>query len=665
LFLINSTNDFQSIAAGSRNSYTIYRLITNNTGLPAGITIGDYYWNATSTRPADSVMTFQVTGVSVGRFEKYYEDAIYAKWFGCIPDDGIDDSYQAQKAFNFAIKYGKSAKVKFEGGVFNVANIVIADYDGSGNARYVSLEVSGAAPVYDANSISSRVTGFNVSDGLGFGIAVQHGANVTIRNIAFTGVGFTPSGVDGAITATASDWNMGGAISDTIDHPNAGIVIDPFTSDLTGTHQYPNSRAWYSNTIRTGSSMVNILDCSFSRFLVGVMVAPNSYTTNADNIRVDNAYLQNLKVFWGAGQRQSRDNQADHIYSIGPIETVFNGKRFGQQTGTAPTFNHCSFAGVTKYLYYGDVNFAGIKFNDVYTEGLWSLGVSGGSNPVEFNGCEINLLTSGAFSAPLLHSGGPIIFTGGVIGYFDNTYANGLPFNCTSVVINGTTMNSGAPVNFNNAVPYEQISIDNAIYNNTEALSFLKKGVVDNYMRYIEKVVLPETICKNNLGIEYQMHDPYIEQVYIENKTLHLNTTDKTAYFLSSDSNSYSIGQWVTTNTGIDYSNDFFPASRTGLGYVYAKRNDTIRLAYVPFGADSTTSYDLSTTRMKRIIQRVLYSSTINNDTLTIIHPAVGGYPGINNFIKGPGIGLNARILWTDGTKIKMSRKATASVVNQ
>ncbi len=655
--VLSGIGDLRNIT--NRRTDVIYRLLNGQLK-----NVSDLYWDPASTAQDDSVMVFRMPGTSTGRFLRYYAE-IYVEWFGAMADDGVDDSYAFQKAINFCIKHAHSAKLKCGGGVFNVKNIVIADYV-SGNANYVAFSLEGVAPAYDGSSIGAKMTELFTTDPQAFTIAIQHGANVTVRNISFRGRMQGPGSIDQTIQFTDRDWNGGGTVRDNRYSPHAAIVIDPFTADITGADRYQGALAYYSNTIRTGSSIVTIDGCAIHNYIVGVMVSPNPYTTNGDNIVFQNGQQSVNKIFWATGQRQTRDNAIINLYSVGGTAFLIDGRSFGANTGTPPTVSNSSIAGVTKYLYTSFTNFGSVKFVNTYMEGVWSLGFSDGDFPAVFDNCDINLEYGNTFQSPVLSQGGPVHFRNGYLSRFDNSYAQGFSFANSFVSFDGTTIQGGVPINFYpGSDNYGNIALDNVAYSNVEYGSMLKKGIYSSEaQKWLHGFMLPEMTVKGAMDIAYQMEGPYMEQNFIENIRVKINPVTHKGIFVSGNTKAYSIGNYLTTKTNIDYSNDIYAASRTGIGWVSAIRKDSIELSYIPFGLSENSNYDVYATRMKRFLPRFLGSVTAGSNLIKNITSAGMGIPLVGAYIKGTGIPVNTRVLSASAEQIVLSQPAAASDPN-
>lgn len=631
----------------------------------------DFYFDPASTQTDDSVMCVRPANISIGnpgRYLRYYENHINVEWFGAKPDDGIDDSYAFQKAINYGASLATAAHVKCGGGVFIVNNVVISKYV-SGNASYVALTLEGSTPSYDGVVISAKSTEIQTTDPQGFSLAIQRGANVLIKNINFRGLvaDVSGGGINALITRTDASWNSSGTVRDNHYSPHAAIVIDPFTSAVTGSDKYPNvSSSYYTNTTLGGSSLITMDGCSFRNYIVGVMVSPAPNIVNGDNIVFKNGNCYNNKIFWATGQAQTRGNSIYNLYSFGQIGTLVDGVTFGAQTGSAPTVSTSSLNGGTKYLYRVRTNFESVKFITTYSESLWSGGWSGGAFPVTFTDCNLNIEYGNTFHSPLFSEGGPISFKGGQIGSFDNTRAYGLTFKNDFVSFNGTTIQGGVPINFYpTSDSYGNISFDNVTYQNSEATSVIKKGVQESGSElFFRQFCNPSMIFQDGLNIQYRMRGPYFERVLTDSKVIHVDTIRHLAFFKSATPSLYRVNDYLTTTTGIDWNNDQFTSSATGLGWIPQISNDTIYLEYAPWGIDTTVTYPIYNTRMMRFLPRVLYNSTNGSNKLTSLISGGGGLPQVGARIKGPGIPDGTRTIFVSADSILLSANANATVTN-
>jgi len=346
------------------------------------------------------------------------------------------------------------------------------------------------------------------------------------------------------------------------------------------------------------------------------------------------------------------------------LEYLIDCRDYGSATGAPPTVLNSSIAGGTKYLYNTMSNFGSVKFVNTYMESVWSFGWNDGDFPVTFDNCDINLEIGNTFSSPVLAQGGPVQFRGGYLAYFDNTYAQGFTFANQFVSFEGTTIKGGAPVNFFPAYDmYGPISLDNVVYSNTYGRSVLKKGCFESPSRlYLHNFVIPDMTLKGPFDISYRPTDNYLDLEMTERSMkIQTDTIKHTAWFVTQNPKQYSIGNYLTTNTAVDYKNDLYQPSRTGLGWISAIGHDTITLSYTPFGLDANTGYMVTTTRLLKFIPRITGTVTAGSNMITDIVSAGDGKPMAGEYIKGTGIPANTRVAAVADNSITITQKATAS----
>jgi hypothetical protein len=651
--------EMRAVGAALLDTGTIYFRNTSGIFIP-------YKWNSTSTSTDDSVTVIQRTGTATGRFELYFENYIHVDWFGAISGDGNEDSWYVQKAINFAVASSKSPEIRFGGGNYIVNNVVIYNEGTGGNYDFVTATLKGT------NSVLSGSTVFTCTDTAGFSIAIQVAKGVTIENITFVGQSPQPSDYEDVITWTDAEWIDG--VRANIYSPHAAIMIDPFSFYLGAGNQYAGSTAYYTNTSAGGSSQITIRNCSFKYFVVAIGANLGVNTQNGDNIIATECYFEKNKIVWAAGQTQTRANVLEKSYMLFN-QFIINGGDFGQQVGTLPLVSHCNIAGGTKYLYKVNSEFAGATFSQTRMESLWSFGKSL-QMPINFTDCEITMSipgSDGAFAARLLAEGKHVNFRGGSLEWFDNTYVAGFPFYVENLSFDGVSLR-GLPVNFRPAAN-EQTLINKTLFQNCWYYTSSNEVWNASIWRGISvsalnnRAIMPgTTIIEDHPSVAayyniYRVESQKIERYSIESKTLNIDSTANTAYFLATAPEIYKVNDLLTTTTAVSYAGDIYTASMaTVLGWVYEISGDTIKLKYVPYGLDESTSYAIYLTRVPRYIGRTFGTISSGSNTITgVTYATTSSTFVVGSYIKGTGIPTGTRVTAVTATTITLSRNATGS----
>jgi hypothetical protein len=118
----------------------------------------------------------------------------------------------------------------------------------------------------------------------------------------------------------------------------AGISIDPY---------------YRGNT--SGSSGILIQQCRIRNFTVGIIISQNGVTLNGENIHVEKVAIDHVKAAYVSCQRQSKQNTVRDLICWDNIETVFEGKEYGQGLGVMPYIDGANIASYTvgKIFNYG------------------------------------------------------------------------------------------------------------------------------------------------------------------------------------------------------------------------------------------------------------------------------------------------------------------------
>lgn len=630
--------------------------------------IVQYRWNPNASGKDDSVTVIQrseagagARAASTGRFELYFENYVHAGWFGAVAGDDKDDSWALQKAINFAINNEKNPVVQVAGGTYIVNNVVIGKKSGN-EYDFVTLTLRGNT------NLVAPATQFKCDNKNGFCLNIQRGRNVLIENISFTGRSPSITSVRQMVEASEADYTAG-VIANQYSQHNA-INIDAFHSSIPAGVRYPDvPAAWYSNTVRGGTSMVTIRNCSFVNFVNGVIESPAGVMQNGDNVLVTECFFLGNKNCFSSGQTQSRANKLMGCYLLFN-QTIVNGQDYGAKQGTVADIINCNIAGGVKYLYQVNGGFSGVNVVNTFAEAVYSLGISG-DMPVTFTNSQITMVRDDSeemFVAPVIAEGRQLTFLGGSIEFFDNISAAPFVFNIYGELsFNGTKIRGGVPLN-------SYYKMGNVKFNSVNFTTVDGGGRLDETAQtpyedislVVNKHIIPGMNYKLLQGIRAEAVNDKIETVFLEQARIRVNAKTHTAYFISSNPRRYrqydalaELGPAVINRS----PHDRYSASQGSVGIVSQVSGDTIKLRYVPYGITDNSVHRLSLVRIPKFLPRIL--GDVQNGSNVIRNVQVyGGILYAGSRVKGVGIPDGAYITQVGSGTFTISLPATATANN-
>jgi hypothetical protein len=447
--VFNSFAEMRAIGAPKDNF--IYRFKYNNT-------IGDFYYDpADVTSPDDSAMVF-VTGEGK-RLKRLVANQVDARWFGANPADNAQDDYPyLQRAINWCIKYRSHGTLYIPAGVYLLSKglLVLRDDNNDGISEFVSLDITGdkigGGDATGAPWGNGGETVLFVNNQDDFGIGVQRGKTMSIRNIAIAGkndAGYNINTYTIGNTTTESFLKTG--IRNNRYSPYAGIVIDPFgVSAVLPDNRYPERTSLYNEAGNGGSSAIAVEGCFIRGFAVGIMNSPNGTTQNAEAHTFEDIWLENCVSAIANGNSQARTINCKNIKCWGGTMVVFDHQRYGDGTSSAMYVQDANIAGSNKYLV-ATTNW-GIGYNhqfkDTHIESLWAIGgdiVNGTQHAnISFKNCQIDLCGE----APNVQRRAPIFawcstleLQDSFIGYYSASDASIMFCNAGMVILKNCTGN--------------------------------------------------------------------------------------------------------------------------------------------------------------------------------------------------------------------------------
>jgi hypothetical protein len=279
---------------------------------------------------------------------------------------------------------------------------------------YCSIQIMGDAPPYgDGFNAAAIIPNFSDRPAL----CIELGRAVKIQNLAFHGLNtWVETANPRDIVTHYNDNNYIAKVKDEqgnyIDisvrdetySPYAAICIDPFTRYTDPMHPlppdggYPGMENYYlpagdPANPRSGSSSIQIENCTIYGFIVGIAISPNGLTQNAENIAITNCSIASVKTAIAICQDQSRNVILQNL-SVEGAKYAINCTDYGKGTGNCPSIFGANIGGV-KYIF-KTFSFASTpSINGLYCEACLSIGILGGGGTADgyvFNSCNFALI---------------------------------------------------------------------------------------------------------------------------------------------------------------------------------------------------------------------------------------------------------------------------------
>ncbi len=420
--------------------------------------------------PDDSAMTL-VTGKGL-RFKRIVDqDRLNVQWFGATGNGVGDDWYAIQKGITYILNNAAAARtLYFPPGVYLISRpLIIARLTG---ARYLqaSINLLGPANARDLAVGSARIIPFYNNS---FVIGIQSGKGVEIRNLVLRGRFTFPDRLNAIQVDTLgfNEWTDGSARDNRLS-PYAGIVIDPFSDSTVYPHNsdmYPGLHGWCQPGIgRGGSTAVQVIGCSITNFIVGMMITPSNQQ-NGELVDLIDCDLGSNKVGYAMGQAQSKECHVVRLKCWGPTHTLFDNVTYGFRHGdgaAVPMVDGVNIAGSVKQLCRIYAASFGGSFRNVYTEGLFRIGYVGGFATVAFEDCQINFATEspGKPYPDFFLLGSDVTFHNCMLRSYTGQAGMRLILSGTNDRFEGGTMNEPPiAVNLDNNAFYSSPSFENVV----------------------------------------------------------------------------------------------------------------------------------------------------------------------------------------------------------
>ncbi|MDO6434171.1 glycosyl hydrolase family 28-related protein [Flavitalea sp. BT771] len=613
---------------------------------------------ADHTSPDDSVMT--IIAANGLRYKRVIEQNILnVKWFGAIGNGSADDWAAIQKGIDYILRNDQSGRtLYFPTGLYKISRpLIIARLTGN-TYQHVSINLQGPINAKDAaNGSANIMPAFNNA----FAIGVQLGKGVLIKDLYIGGQFKFPGRLNSIMidTLPLSKWTDG-ACRDNPASPYAGIAIDPFsdsTAYLSNSDMYPGLHKYCPAGLnRSGSTAVQIVGCSITNFIVGIMITP-SHQQNGELVDVIDCDISYNKVAYAMGQAQSKECHVERLKCWGGTHTVFDNMSYGIRNGdgaAVPLVNGANLAGSVKELCrIHAASFPG-SFRNIYAEELFRIGYVSGHATVSFEDCQFDFATHGPGTPypDFFILGSDVSFRNCMLrSYTGNVGTRLLLSNTNDYFEGGNTNEPPVTVNLNGSIGFPNPSFRNVnmyysggvLGNNNYGISSSEtalqgsNGIIRDPVYYGNSYAFRDPF--SNLGVLYRFtyNNHYERTAALSGKpVIHTDLSKWTASFKVSDPSDAGIlkvGDFILTRNQPyqhEFSKEFAPTYPVGI--ISRIDHDMVYLDNLAMGIHDGMALELYTDYYVYCNPPFTGDIAAGSNTLTNVQgvfPAVGERPDL------------------------------------
>ncbi len=607
------------------------------------------------------------------RFGAGAVDYVSPSWWGAKGDGTTDDYAAIQKAIDCAIYSPGVSRVLLPKGLYRLSKPLLAARIVKNKYQYFNLTLEGPQSTFDV-STGLGTTAVLIPDySDNFVLGIQSCRGVVVKNIAFKGQNPINFSMKQVFEAPANQWHQKG-VRDSRYSPHSAIAIDPFSSKVPDDGGFPGMSGDYLDG--PGSSALKIINCKIANFVCGIVISPNGYSHQADNIRIDNCFIDYCKAGIGIGQSQSRALQVNGLAAT-RILYLFDARTYGAQQGVLPEVNVVC-GNQIRWVFKCSSGFAYGHFKNMWLEELYGIGFSEnpyGHMPMKFEQCSFNFNYPDPRSSRGDTKTNPAIlqcftasFDGCRIGY--NTTQDKLaPLNFDVVSLNFDNCSLDQPIINSNLSKHQ--NLHNTRYNNIrfrfqESLQGVTSDGTIYHVQLADAnqcVLVPGQGVTDADGIQYINRAKGMDFYQTERKVaIKVDEQELTASFRTSAPELYSVGDQLLINqpnaeTGIGNGNTV----RTAIGVVKKVELGKITIGAITYGLASG-SYPIFVARVPYFKENTLGTLKKGSQVITnvLTESPLDKVWKKGDKINGKGIPQGAYVIKVDANKRELRISALA-----
>ncbi|MBO9561674.1 MAG: hypothetical protein J7621_02835, partial [Niastella sp.] len=354
-----------TIPAGKRLVFRSGNKLTGSGTVNGGIIEAGYDQQIFAT-----TLTVNPAGIATDKFS--------AKWIGAKGDNTADDTVALQKAIDCVIKNpGCGGHLFIPAGRYKTTKglLVFKDVDANGAPESVNIRISGSISAYIGDGFETVIACQHTDN---FGLAIQRGKGCIVEYLNFIG----PNQLNYSLATAwnpATTYKINSNIRDNAYSPFAGIVLDPFHQNMTGSDRYPGFESYYANVAGNGGSTdCKFYHCAVSGFYVGIILTPNYGTQNNESHLFDGIWLSNCREGFVTTNSQERQTKCTNFKIWNSVRTCFRTAGYGANRGDAPAIENLNVAGNIYELFYfvgAGGYFAHLRLKNIHAESFRRIGL--------------------------------------------------------------------------------------------------------------------------------------------------------------------------------------------------------------------------------------------------------------------------------------------------
>ena len=334
----------------------------------------------------DTTLTINPEGCADGWFS--------GRWYGANPSIADNQPY-LQKSINTCLANGLP-NLYLPRGQYSIAKGLLFH---RGDNLQTQIHFYGDQK--GLNAFSTQ-TVLNCTHNDNFAIALTAGKDCVFENFAISGVNQLNYSNTTAYTEGTTYLTNGSR--DNRYSPYAGIAIDIFHQNVTGSDRYPGFEGYYAAATATGGSTSCIFrNIDINGFTVARVLSPNGVTVNNESHIFEGCWISNCREGYVSCNSQERNVIIKNELIWNSVQTCYSTSVYGALNGDPPFISNINIAGnIYQFIYWPGTGYGPFfTAENIHAESLYRIGYIHGQSKISNSKFHLALVadaTAGALS---------------------------------------------------------------------------------------------------------------------------------------------------------------------------------------------------------------------------------------------------------------------------